>query len=175
MIACPLCGAENTEGSDLCDQCQHSLTDMSRPNPRTPVERGLLKDRIESLSPKKPLTVAPETSVGEVLKKMANNSIGCVMIVQGDNLLGIFSERDALMKLNIDATRMADQPIRAVMTPDPVTLESRDKIAFALQKMNVGGYRHVPITSGGQLTGVISIRDILGYLTERIDAPVKSA
>ncbi len=175
MIACPLCGSENTQGSDICDQCQHSLTDMSRPQQNTPVERGLMKDRIESLSPKKPLTVAPETSVGEVLKKMAANSIGCVMIVQGDDLLGIFSERDALMKLNTDAARMADRPIRAVMTPDPISLEARDKIAFALHKMNVGGYRHVPIMTGGQLTGVISIRDILGYLTERINAPVNNA
>ena len=54
------------------------------------------------------------------------------------------------------------------MTADPVTLETSDKIAFALHKMNVGGYRHVPILFDGKLAGVISIRDILRYLTERI-------
>jgi CBS domain-containing protein len=168
MIACPYCGSENTEGSDICDRCQHSLTDMSRPRPSSAVERGLLKDRIESLASQPPLTVGPEDSVGGVLKKMVAKSIGCVMVVDGDQLLGIFSERDALMKLNVDAARMADQPIRSVMTANPITLAAKDKIVYALHKMNVGGYRHVPILTKGQLTGVISIRDILAYLTQRL-------
>jgi CBS domain-containing protein len=54
-----------------------------------------------------------------------------------------------------------------------VTLDTSDKIAFALHKMNVGGYRHIPILFNGQLAGVISIRDILRYLTERIAAAVR--
>ena len=54
------------------------------------------------------------------------------------------------------------------MTQQPVTLDTNDKIAFALHKMNVGGYRHLPILFEGKLAGVISIRDILRYLTERI-------
>jgi CBS domain-containing protein len=90
------------------------------------------------------------------------------MIVDAGKLAGIFSERDALMKLNTDAARFFDRPISQFMTPDPVTLETNDKIAFALHKMNVGGYRHVPILFGGKLAGVISIRDILRYLTDRI-------
>jgi CBS domain-containing protein len=127
-----------------------------------------MKDRIVSLEPKPPLTVGPEEPVGKVLKKMVNHSIGCVMIMEGDQLLGIFSERDALMKLNIDALQLADQPIQSVMTANPITLEAKDKIAFALHKMNVGGYRHVPILTQGKLTGVISIRYILAYMTKRL-------
>ncbi len=171
MIACPFCGSENTEGADLCNDCQHSLTDLSFPTLGTPVERGLMKDRIEALSPKSPLTVAPQTPIGEVLQQMIAESIGCVMIVEGDQLLGIFSEYDALMKINTDAAQMADRPISSVMTSDPITLEAKDKIAFALHKMHVGGYRHLPIMTKGQLTGVISIRDILNYLAQRIGVP----
>ena len=74
------------------------------------------------------------------------------------------------MKLNTDAPKFVERPISQFMTPDPVTLETNDKIAFALHKMNVGGYRHVPILFDGKLAGVISIRDILRYLTERIAA-----
>ena len=168
MIACPYCGSENTEGSDICGQCQHSLTEMSLPQPGSSVERGLLQDRIESLASMPPLTVGPEDPVGDVLKKMVAKSIGCVIVVEGDHLLGIFTERDALMKLNVDVARMSDQPIRSVMTANPITLAAKDKIAYALHKMDVGGYRHVPILTKGQLTGVISIRDILAYLTQRI-------
>ena len=56
------------------------------------------------------------------------------------------------------------------MTPRPATLETNDRIAFALHRMNIGHYRHQPILFNGKLAGVVSIRDILRYLTERIAA-----
>jgi CBS domain-containing protein len=171
MIVCPYCDAENIEGADTCAECETSLTDMSIRVPASSVESDLLRDRIERLWPKTPSKVSPNTSVGEVLKKMVGETIGCVMVVDGDKLVGIFSERDALMKLNTDAAKFLDRPISQFMTPDPVTLATNDKIAFALHKMNVGGYRHIPILFDGKLAGVISIRDILRYLTERIAAP----
>jgi CBS domain-containing protein len=172
MITCPFCGSENLEGADVCDDCQHSLTDLSIPVPLTAVERGLLKDRIEILKPKQPSTVAPNTLVGDVLRKMISESIGCVIVVDGDRVTGIFSERDALLRLGADAANYATRPIESLMTPDPVTLRASDKIAFALHKMHVGGYRHVPILEDGKLTGVISIRDILFYLAQRIGVPM---
>jgi CBS domain-containing protein len=106
-----------------------------------------------------------------VLNEMISASIGCVMIVEDDRLLGIFSEYDALMKVNTEAAQMAARPISTVMTTDPVTLEATDKIAYALHKMHVGGYRHLPIMTNGKLSGVISIRDILNYLAVRIGVP----
>jgi CBS domain-containing protein len=169
-ILCPYCEAENIEGADECGACGEALTDLSRRVPSSSVEADLMRDRIERLWPKSPSTVAPETPVGDVLKKMVGETIGCVMVVDKGKLVGIFSERDALMKLNTDAPKFLDRPISQFMTPDPVTLETNDKIAFALHKMNVGGYRHVPILFDGKLAGVISIRDILRYLTERIAA-----
>ena len=172
MINCPHCGTEVLEGADFCDECQHSLTDMSIPQPGTAVERGLMKDRIQTLNPKVPYTVTPDTTIGTVLQSMIDESIGCVMVVDDDHLLGIFSERDALLKLNSEVAQYVERPIRAFMTPEPITLESTDRIAFALHKMHVGGYRHVPVMTDGKLTGVISIRDILNYLTEKIGMPV---
>jgi CBS domain-containing protein len=114
--------------------------------------------------------VAPDAPVGDVLQKMVDEGIGCVMIVEGSRLVGIFSERDALMKINTHAPRLKSKPISQFMTAAPVTLEAEDKIAYALHKMNVGGYRHMPILFKGKLAGVISIRDILRYLAERIAA-----
>jgi CBS domain-containing protein len=168
MIVCPHCDSENIEGADECEHCNQPLTELSIRVPASSVEAALLRDRIEILWPKSPSTVAPDTPVKKVLKKMVSEGIGCVMIVDGGDLRGIFSERDALMKLNAESARLMDKPISQFMTPDPVTLETSDKIAFALHKMNLGGYRHIPILFGGKLAGVISIRDILRYLTERI-------
>lgn len=172
MIACPYCGSMNPEGADDCSDCQHSLTDLSHPSFDTPVERGLMKDRIEALHPKAPLTVGPQTTVSEVLNQMTDASIGCVMIVEGDELLGIFSEFDAVRKIGANAAQLGDRAISSVMTSKPISLEAKDKIAFALHKMHVGGYRHLPIMTDGKLTGVISIRDILAYLSKRIGVPV---
>ncbi|MCC6493203.1 MAG: CBS domain-containing protein [Pirellulales bacterium] len=169
MLLCPACGSENLDGADQCDECLHSLTDLSLPQAMTAVERGLLKDRIESLKPRSPIMVGPETPVGEVLKRMIDQRVGCVVIVdQQRRLLGIFTERDALMRLNVDAAKLADKPVSSLMTVSPATLRMRDKIAFALHRMHVGGYRHVPILDEqDRLAGVISIRGILSYLTER--------
>jgi len=168
MIICPSCHAENIEGADECGGCNQPLTELSIRVPATSVEADLLRDRIERLWPKTPSTVPPDMPVGQVLKKMVDERIGCVMIVDQGQLVGIFSERDALMKLNVDAAKFMQKPISQFMTQRPVTLETSDKIAFALHKMNVGGYRHLPILFNGKLAGVISIRDILRYLTERI-------
>ena len=174
MILCPYCEAENIEGVDDCQSCGEALSELSRRIPSSSVEADLLRDRIERLWPKSPSTVAPDATVADVLQKMVDERIGCVMIVDNGKLIGIFSERDALMKLNIDAAKYLQRPISQFMTADPVTAETSDKIAYALHKMNVGGYRHVPILFEGKLAGVISIRDILRYLTERIAAaPVR--
>ena len=170
MISCPDCGHENIPGADTCEECGQSLIALSKPTASTELEKHLTKDRIEVLQPKSPLTVAPDMPVKEVLQMMAKKSIGCVFIVDGDELQGVFSERDALMRLGAEASLLGKRPISEFMTSSPCSLGSRDKIAFALQKMDVGGYRHVPITTDGTLTGVISIRDILSYMTEHITA-----
>ncbi len=116
-----------------------------------------------------PFTVGPDATVGEVLHQMATNRIGCVMIVDGGRPVGIFSERDALMKLNTEAASLSDRPISEFMTANPETLQDSAKIAFAVQRMDVGGYRHLPIVSrDDQLQGIISVRAILNYLTDRM-------
>ena len=127
-----------------------------------------MKDRIELLEPRKPLAVKPDDTIGDVVKKMVAERIGCVMVMDGDNLAGIFTEFDALMKVNTRVQAIKDRPISTVMTTQPVTLELENKIAYALYQMHVGGYRHLPILSDGKLMGVSSIRDILNYLAQRL-------
>ena len=78
---------------------------------------------------------------------------------------------DALRKINTQARDLAARPVREFMTPNPQTLVADAKIAFAVQRMDLGGFRHLPIVDQrGDLIGVISARDILRYLTERIAA-----
>ena len=169
MIDCPFCGAENIPGIDDCEQCGQPLSHVHGGTPLNNVERALINDRIKALTPRQPCTVSPKATVGEVLHLMATNRIGCVMIVDDGKPVGIFSERDALMKLNTEAASLGNRPISEFMTADPETLQDTAKIAFAVQRMDLGGYRHLPIVSGDdQLQGIISVRAILKYLTDRM-------
>jgi len=149
------------------DEMSQFETDLA--TPASAVERALLADRIEVLNPKELLSVSPETTVAEVLNILVDKGIGCVTIEQDGKIVGIFSERDALNKINTKAVEYADRPISDFMTENPEVLDSQAKVAFAAQRMDLGGYRHVPIVDknkSGQ--GIISVRDILRYLTEHM-------
>jgi CBS domain-containing protein len=169
MTVCPLCDFENIEGVDLCEQCGQPLADAHEPSPKNAVERGLLVDSIDCLSPKRPIVVDSQATVGQVLRMLVNHKIGCVFLVEGESIAGVFSERDALIRLGERAHELAHEPISKYMTPNPQTLTGQAKIAFAVQRMDLGGYRHIPIVDGeGRVLGVISVRDILRYLAEKI-------
>jgi CBS domain-containing protein len=169
MILCPYCGSENIEGVDDCEECGQPLSDTHLAPPGTEVERSMLRDRIGVLVPKRPITVTPGTPVGEVLRLMVKNEIGCVVVAEENRLLGIFSERDALRKLNADAMQLSARPVSEFMTPNPQTLVADAKLAFAVQRMDLGGYRHLPIVGQqGELVGIISARDIIRHLTDNL-------
>lgn len=168
MTICPLCSHENIEGVDACERCGQPLGFLSKRPPSSSLERRIVKDRIRSLQPRDPLVVAPDCPVTDVLKLLVDRGVGCVVVAEADEVVGIFSERDALMKLNTRFKTLGDRPISEFMTRDPETLELDDKIVFALHKMDLGGYRHIPLLSDGRITGVISVRDILRYVSEQI-------
>lgn len=170
MIVCPYCDYENIEGSDLCEECSQPLTEMYLSAPSTPVEKSLLRHRVRHLLPRAALTTAPETKVRDVLRLLVEHSVGCVVIIdEEERPLGVFTERDALLKLNTRAVELGDLPVSEFMTPNPQTLDSTAKVAFVVQRMDQGGYRHVPIVDEeGRVNGVISVRDILRYFTEKM-------
>jgi CBS domain-containing protein len=173
MIICPYCDAENIEGSDRCEQCGQTLVDLHLTSPRTNIERALLTDRISKLKPKTPIVVRPDMPVGEVLNLLVEKKIGCVFVVDEEAVVGVFSERDALLRIGTSAKEVAAQPVSAFMTSHPQDLDEDAKIAFAVRMMDLGGYRHIPIVDAHRKpTGVISVRDILKYLTAEISAGV---
>ena len=105
--------------------------------------------------------------VREVLRLLVDNRIGCVMIVEKGQTLGIFSERDALLKLGEDPADWSSKPIAEFMTKNVQSLPPTAKIAFAVHRMDQGGYRHVPVVGEkGEPIGIFSVRDILRYLTK---------
>ena len=91
--------------------------------------------------------------------------VGAVLVVDAAGLLvGILTERDFLTKV-AGQPGFEALPVSRFMTPDPETVAPTDVLAYALGKMDAGGYRHLPVVSAGKPVGVISVRDILRHLT----------
>lgn len=166
---CPWCEADNLDGVDDCAACGQSLSDDHLPDPPTVVEQGLLADHLPVLAPRPPVAVAAAAPVRDVLRAMVDAGTGCVVVADGDRPVGIFSERDALMRLNTEAPALGGRPVSDFMTAPPETLAPDAKVAFAVQRMAVGDYRHIPVVGpGGELAGIVSVRDILRYLNEKM-------
>ncbi len=165
-MICPQCTTENIDGTEVCEECGASLDEHGMPQPSSAIERSLLRDQIAVLKIPAPVAVAPSTRMRDVLQLLVKKSIGCVLIVEEGQLLGIFSERDALHRLGTEAAVLGELPVGQFMTSNPEALDIQAPLAFALQKMDVGHYRHLPVLEHGKVRGVISVRDILRYITD---------
>jgi len=87
-------------------------------------------------------------------------------VVEGSRLVGIFTDRDAVLK--VAGQPRGPRPISSVMTHDPVVLRHNETIAVALNKMAVGGFRHIPIVEDGRPTGIVAARDLFRHLVETL-------
>ena len=165
---CPSCGFENIDGEDFCSECNESLTSVQpRPTRKSGMERLLESETLAALQPARPVCVDPTTKMSDALRLLSEKDIGCVLVTWCDALVGIFSERDALMKVGTRYREVANEPVRHFMTPAPETLEGDESIAFAVNRMAVGDFRHVPIEEDEKPVGIISVRDILKYVAEQ--------
>ncbi len=164
-MLCPSCGHDNLPGAELCEQCLQDLMGLDLPQPKEGLQKRLMEDPIRALLLRPPVILSPEDSVGQALELMRRHRIGSVLVVEEGKLVGIFTERGALLHLvgasgDVNALRM-----REVMTPHPVVLHEDDTLAFALHQMSIGEFRRLPVVrSDGAPVGVVSIKDILRYI-----------
>ncbi|RPI10183.1 MAG: CBS domain-containing protein [Zetaproteobacteria bacterium] len=113
------------------------------------------------------VTVPPGTTIGDAARVMKEHRVGCVLVEGAGKIVGIFTERDILTKLVGTGYDPATTAVDDVMTRNPETLTPEDPIAFALQRMSVGGFRHVPLVDAdGRSVGILSVKDIVDYLAE---------
>lgn len=144
------------------------------------VQKGILDNRflaqsIGLLNPPHPLSLQQTKTVGEALQLLKKNKIGCLAITDtADRLLGIFTERDLLLKLNLEQIDQ-QQLIAEVMTKEPKTATMTDSIAYVLQLMSQGGFRHVPIIDQDRhVVGMVSVKDIVDALVGRITKEISA-
>lgn len=105
------------------------------------------------------LSVGPSTTVAEAATMMGERRVGSALVMDGDALLGIFTERDIVRALgeHFDA---AKHQVAEWMTRDPITVPPDTPAKDALKTMLDGGFRHLPVLDGEQVIGVVSMRDL---------------
>ena len=104
------------------------------------------------------LEVAPDTSLVDAARRMHERRVGAVVILDGERLAGILTERDVLRAV---ATGRVDGAVSESMTRHPDTIEADEQAGQAAAVMIHGGFRHLPVVDGETLVGMISIRDLV--------------
>jgi CBS domain-containing protein len=131
------------------------------------LEQCISSESVLVLGPKRPVCVQTSVTARQAITELVTRKIGCLLVVKDQQLVGVFTERDVLNKVSSNLEAL-DRPVTDFMTPSPVTIRQEDSIAYALQNMDLGGYRHLVIVDEtGKPTGVISVRDILKFLCVR--------
>ena len=165
-MICPSCGHQNLPGTDECARCMFDLMSLDGPEAHDRVEASVISDSISSLRPKEPVTIPVTALLGDALQLMVDREIGALIVTDESNqLAGILTERDYLTKVVGLIADYPRQPLRSVMTENPETVAPSDTLAVALQKMDVGGYRHLPVVLDGKPVGIISVRDVIRHIT----------
>jgi CBS domain-containing protein len=165
-MRCPHCGFDNLMGSDICDNCGADLAGRDTPDPATSYRGPLLGEHLDDLHVAVPEIVDAGTRADNAVKLMQEHGTDCLLVVDDGRLVGIFTDRDAVLK--VAGRPLNVRPLAELMTRDPVVLRHDDTVAVAINKMAVGGFRHIPIVRDGRPTGVVSARDIFRHLAETL-------
>lgn len=147
----------NDELKEMYEEPKREFRTLTTDTLRAPIRRLALGE---------PAVLKVGSTVQQAIKMMQEKHIGCVLITKSGKITGIFTERDLLMKIIGKDKKLTASKVEDFMTPEPETLQRDDMIAFAMNMMHVGGYRHIPIVDDQNTpVAVVSVKDILDYLS----------
>lgn len=117
------------------------------------------------------LTLGPDDQVSTLVGQLAERRVGAAVVTEpGGEVLGIVSERDVVQALAANGAGLLQLPVREVMTSDVVTCEPSSGLVELLEVMTERRFRHVPVVVDGQLTGIVSIGDIVKHRLDELRA-----
>lgn len=126
--------------------------------------------KVASLMVTEMVTARPTETVAEVARRMADNMIGAVLVVDGQRLLGLFSERDLLNRVVADFRNPETTRLEHVCTRDIVTIDVKAPVKSVLEVFREKKFRHLPVVDGGKPVGILSVRDFLDYLVSGLES-----
>ena len=119
------------------------------------------------------VSTGPDETVFNAAKCMAENGCGSILLIEDERLLGIFTERDLLVRVAAVGLDLTTTKLRDVMTADPEFIGAEEPVEEAVRRMDEGGFRHLPVVEGGRVLGVVSPRDIpvlvIGQMAKELD------
>jgi signal-transduction protein with cAMP-binding, CBS, and nucleotidyltransferase domain len=165
-MLCPTCRYDNFEGEDACANCGADLATSDVPQPALDYQDTVLGEHLEALGMEGFEAVQPGLGVADAIRRMHADRLDCLLVCEDDRLVGIFTDRDAVVKAA--DKRLQLYTVADFMTPDPVVLRREDTLAVAIHKMAVGEFRHIPIVDDGRPIGVVAAADIFRHLVRAL-------
>jgi len=117
-------------------------------------------------------SIAPDATVFEAVKLMADKNIGSLLIMQDGKLLGLFTERDYARKIVLHGKSSKETRIREVFTGVAVTVKPQDSIEDCMKLMTEHRVRHLPVVDKGVVLGIVSIGDLVNWTISAQDAQI---
>ena len=161
---CPSCGTKNLEGADECAFCGADLRAVAIGPDRNEEEPSAMHLPLTAMDLTVVHPIGPDAPLSEAVQVLVRQNVDIVEIVEHDQLIGLLSVRDVMTRVGIDYTAKLSRPVHEFMTTRIETLPPDAPITFGINKMDVGGYRHVPIVQDGRVVGVASALDMVRYL-----------
>jgi len=147
------------------------LSNYDPPQFGSAVEAALAESTADAMQSRPYAEVSSGTPIRLAIHALHGLKVSCLLVVDNEQLVGIFTERDVLERVAEQYPNLADQPIREVMTTDPVVVYAHNPSGTALAAIAAAGYRHVPVVEAdGRVAGIVSPRRVFSYLEDFFEA-----
>lgn len=137
------------------------------------LDSNTFKKPIKDIKVGKPISLEVGQNVEDAIAMMQVKQFGCVLVVDDGKLVGILTERDIISKAVGTGRELNEIPVGEIMTPKPQSFQPDDSLAFVMNAMTVGGYRHIPIVDEkNQPISVVSVKDIVSFIVEHFSEEI---
>jgi len=130
--------------------------------------RDLLKSHSNQV-----FTVAPDSTVYQALELMARENIGAVLVMEGAKLVGVMTERDYARKIILKDRASKDTQVREIMSTDLFIMHPGQRVDEALEMMSAKAVRHLPVTEGEKVLGVIAILEVVQVIIQQRNETIR--
>jgi len=117
-------------------------------------------------------TISPQATVFEAIELLARKNIGALPVVEGDKLIGIFSERDYTRRVALEGKTSHTTKVGDVLTPHVATVSPQDSVEDAMRLMTEKHIRHLPVMENDRMIGLVSIGDMVNWIISAQSATI---